>query len=280
MIRLVFMEQAGTILISIVAVSVIFTLIERCFARGPQTPTWQRPDVGTDVGYALGLPIFSKLVTEPLLAVLLVSLYFLIVGKDGPVEDAGVFNTPITALSYWVQVPLILVLGDLLHYWLHRMFHLPGFWRYHAVHHSSPALDWLSSARFHPVEKFIHRFAEIIPLYLCGFAPGVLLIYITVQSFWGLVVHSYLPWDFGPFRYVLASPAYHRWHHAAEAAYHDKNFAGLFPFLDTLFGTLYLPKGESPTVLGDGGHVPEGFWNQLVYPFKAATPQPPSREDA
>jgi sterol desaturase/sphingolipid hydroxylase (fatty acid hydroxylase superfamily) len=38
-------------------------------------------------------------------------------------------------------------------------------------------------------------------------------------------------------RSVIASPRFHRWHHTGEAEARDKNFAGLLPLCDILFGT-------------------------------------------
>jgi len=38
------------------------------------------------------------------------------------------------------SVVLFLVLSDFMLYWLHRMFHRGGFWKYHAIHHSSEDL--------------------------------------------------------------------------------------------------------------------------------------------
>ena len=30
-----------------------------------------------------------------------------------------------------------------------------GFWKYHAIHHSSEDVDWISAARFHPVNLLL-----------------------------------------------------------------------------------------------------------------------------
>ena len=62
---------------------------------------------------------------------------------------------PLAQLPLWVQAMLFLVLSDFMLYWLHRMFHGGGFWKYHAIHHSSEDLDWISAARFHPVNLFL-----------------------------------------------------------------------------------------------------------------------------
>jgi len=54
------------------------------------------------------------------------------------------------------------------------------------------------------------------------------------------------------------------------------------PWIDRLFGTLYLPAGRWPDVYGIDGHpVPEGYWRQLVWPFRevAGVPQARTRSD-
>jgi sterol desaturase/sphingolipid hydroxylase (fatty acid hydroxylase superfamily) len=82
-------------------------------------------------------------------------------------------------------------------------------------------------------------------------------------------VHANLNWTFGPFKYVLASPVFHRWHHTAFDKGGDKNFAGTFPVFDWLFGTFYMPEHELPETYGvDDKEFPDGFGAQLLYPFK------------
>jgi sterol desaturase/sphingolipid hydroxylase (fatty acid hydroxylase superfamily) len=51
----------------------------------------------------------------------------------------------------------------------------------------------------------------------------------------------------------------------------DKNFAGMFPFIDLAFGTFYMPKGKLPTEFGVNEAVPEGLVGQLAYPFRRTT---------
>jgi len=46
----------------------------------------------------------------------------------------------------------VIVVGDLVNYWNHRLRHGRLLWPYHAVHHGPRALDWLSSVRMHPVD--------------------------------------------------------------------------------------------------------------------------------
>jgi sterol desaturase/sphingolipid hydroxylase (fatty acid hydroxylase superfamily) len=172
-----------------------------------------------------------------------------------------------------VQAFEVLLLGDLAGYWVHRLFHGRWLWPFHAVHHASRHLDWLSSVRLHPVNDVLSRLAGAVPVLLLGFPPTVLAGYVPFLTLWAILLHANVPWTFGPFRYVLASPAFHRWHHTAEDEGKDKNFAGLFPFLDVLFGTFHMPPGRpAPEVGLRQETVPEGLVAQLLYPFRARRP--------
>jgi sterol desaturase/sphingolipid hydroxylase (fatty acid hydroxylase superfamily) len=52
---------------------------------------------------------------------------------------------PVAQLPFWWQVPVVFVLADFQLYWQHRLFHTQRAWPFHAVHHSSRDLDWLSA---------------------------------------------------------------------------------------------------------------------------------------
>ena len=73
---------------------------------------------------------------------------------------------------------------------------------------------------------------------------------------------------------MIASPTFHRWHHTCEQEGLDKNFAGLFAFLDLLFGTFYMPPGRQPERFGLAGQqIPKTVLGQLAYPFRRARQQ-------
>jgi sterol desaturase/sphingolipid hydroxylase (fatty acid hydroxylase superfamily) len=83
-----------------------------------------------------------------------------------------------------------------------------------------------------------------------------------------LLLHANVSWTYGRLRYLIASPTFHRWHHTSEEEGLDKNFAGLFPFIDLAFGTFYMPPGRQPERLGIvNDDVPDGLLAQLAYPF-------------
>jgi sterol desaturase/sphingolipid hydroxylase (fatty acid hydroxylase superfamily) len=67
---------------------------------------------------------------------------------------------------------------------------------------------------------------------------------------------------------VIATPAFHRWHHTSQAEGLDRNFGGLFLFWDRLFRTLYLPSGQQAQRFGLFGEViPDSFLRQLAWPI-------------
>src|SRR5438477_457767 len=93
------------------------------------------------------------------------------------------------------------------------------------------------------------------------------VIAVVIVALYAIGLHANVRWTFGPLRYMLASPTFHRWHHTSEDAGLDKNFAGLFPIWDLMFGTFYLPRTQ-PTRFGVSDPVPDGIIGQLVWPFR------------
>jgi len=91
-------------------------------------------------------------------------------------------------------------------------------------------------------------------------------------------IHANIRWEFGPWKWLVATPLFHHWHHGSEAQAVDKNFAVHLPIWDWLFGTLLLPDhwpGEYG--LASGEQMPEGWARQFVEPFR---PSPSTVESA
>jgi sterol desaturase/sphingolipid hydroxylase (fatty acid hydroxylase superfamily) len=185
-------------------------------------------------------------------------------------------DTWMTAQPQWFQVVAILVVGDVLAYWLHRTFHFqPTLWRYHAVHHSSEDLDWLSAVRVHPFNEIGMRGVQAFVLLALGFSGGAVAAFVPLLTLYAIFLHANVSWSYGPFKYVIASPAFHRWHHTSEEEGLNINFAGAFPGIDMLFRTFYMPPKQQPAVFGVvGNDVPENFFKQLVYPFRRSGRRP------
>ena len=61
---------------------------------------------------------------------------------------------------------------------------------------------------------------------------------------------------------------HNRWHHALDIRDGTKNYAGLFPIYDKIFGTYYLPE-HAPAAIGiENDDVPDTCAAQLLYPFR------------
>lgn len=181
----------------------------------------------------------------------------------------------VAAQALWLQFLEALLIAELAFYFAHRMTHqIPWLWRFHSVHHSIKEMDWLASARLHPVDQVFVKSMTILPLYLMGFTEstfGIYLIFITIQA---IFVHANVRFRFGPLRWLFSTPEFHHWHHAADQRAYNKNYAGQLPLLDLLFGTLYMPKNQMPAEYGIKDPVPSGYLRQIVYPFRNQ-PKPP-----
>ncbi len=185
--------------------------------------------------------------------------------------DLGTAALQATVMSwpFGVQLLLAMLLADLFQYAAHRTFHLNGFlWRFHAVHHSIRAVDWLAGSRLHLVDIVVTRAFSYIPLYVCGFSAPVFYTYVIIVALQAVGAHANTRIPFGFLKYVLVTPQYHHWHHSDDPAVYNKNFAIHFPLIDRLFGTYHLPGDEWPASMGLGEErFPKGYFRQLVYPF-------------
>lgn len=226
----------------------------------------------TDAAYWLFTPVVSKTLTRLGIGLTLAVLLLLSGTKVSRESMEAVIagrDTWFSTWPIWVQLPCVLVLSDFTGYWLHRLFHKGWLWRVHAVHHSSRELDWLAAVRLHPLNELITRVAQVLPFYVLGFSPLVLAGVAPFLSLYAILLHANVNWSFGPLRYVIASPRFHRRHHTSEEEGLDKNFAGLLPVWDLLFGTFYMPHGKPPQKFGIvGDDMPQSLWGQLLYPFK------------
>lgn len=257
------------------ALALIFSVLAHFWACNPGKPWWRKRELVTDLCYWFLVPLFARVFRIGLL-VLGAGLLFGIRDADDLIAFYDNGHGPLSTLPLWLQAVLFLVAADFMMYWLHRMFHGGGFWRYHAIHHSSEDVDWISAARFHPVNLLLGTIGVDVVLLLAGISPGVMLWLGPFNIFHSAFVHANLNWTLGPFRYVVATPVFHRWHHTGREEGGDTNFAGTFPLWDILFGTFRMPKGRLPDHYGidDQASFPGEIIGQLAYPFRKLAPDP------
>ncbi len=221
----------------------------------------------TDLSYWAFTPLLARAVTGVSVAIVLVPVAYAIYGRidrDLIMHGYG----PVSRLPLWAQGIGILLVGEVIGYWMHRWFHTSRLWKFHAVHHSSVDLDWLSSVRLHPANDVVMRIASTLPILVLGFAPIAVAGVMPMLTLFAILLHANVDWDWGPLRGVIASPRFHRWHHTDEAAGRDKNFAGFLPVLDKIFGTYYMPNDARPTSFGTTTPVPSDLLRQLAFPFR------------
>jgi sterol desaturase/sphingolipid hydroxylase (fatty acid hydroxylase superfamily) len=256
------------------ALALIFTVLNHFWACNPGPPWWRKRELATDIIYWFFIPTIARLVRIGSL-VIGAALLFNVHEADDLVALFDNGFGPLGQLPLWLQAILFLVLSDFALYWLHRTFHGSTLWRYHAIHHSSEDLEWISAARFHPVNILLGTVAVDVALLLAGISPNVMLWIGPFTIFHSAFVHANLNWTLGPFKYVIATPVFHRWHHTGLEEGGNTNFAGTFPIWDILFGTFYMPKDVLPQNYGaDDPTMPAGFTAQLVHPLRQKTLEP------
>jgi sterol desaturase/sphingolipid hydroxylase (fatty acid hydroxylase superfamily) len=153
----------------------------------------------------------------------------------------------LAALPLAARLGLAFAISELGFYWAHRLTHLvPLLWRFHAIHHSPEHVYFMVNTRAHPIDMLFTRLLGLTPLYIVGLAgPGIEgsvtpVSVILLATVWGFLIHANLPVRLGPLEWLVATPAFHHWHHSRRD-HANRNFASMLPLLDRLFGTYYLP---------------------------------------
>jgi sterol desaturase/sphingolipid hydroxylase (fatty acid hydroxylase superfamily) len=251
-------------LLNVIVYSAIFIPLERWFALRADQPIF-RKSFRVDLTYffisSLAVQVTTLLTLKP--AMVLFSW-----------ASVPALRGWISALPLWIQLLAIVVLSDLVQYWIHRLFHTGRLWGFHKIHHSAEEMDWLAGSRLHIVDVAVTRGLAYVPTYILGFAEPAIFAYAVLVSVQATFIHANVRFEFGLLRYLIATPQFHHWHHAKDAEGVDKNFAVHLPVIDWVFGTFHLPEGRWPRAYGlsDGERLPDWFTLQLVYPFRRREP--------
>ena len=176
----------------------------------------------------------------------------------------------IIQLPFLLQLFLIILVADLMQYFVHRAYHeVPLLWRFHAVHHSAKEMDWLAGSRQHILEILVTRSLVLTPIFVLGFSQQIISLYVIIVGFQAVFNHANVNVKFGWLKYFMVTPQFHHWHHASDKAAIDRNYAAHFSFLDYLFGSAVKGQAEWPKEYGVvGDYMPVGMLKQQIYPFK------------
>ena len=177
--------------------------------------------------------------------VLLVVLFALVYKVVRPIHfpivlDRGYPGATVVGALLWI------VLYDLAYYAFHRAQHrFAWLWRFHAIHHSDPAMNATTYARQHVLENVFQSVLILFPmLLLFRLSPSTAVVVgliLAALQFW---IHADLRVHYGRWSAILVSPLQHRWHHNRDQRQREVNFAGVFPWIDVLLGTYRAPDSH------------------------------------
>jgi sterol desaturase/sphingolipid hydroxylase (fatty acid hydroxylase superfamily) len=151
------------------------------------------------------------------------------------------------ALGTFGGAALMLVVADLVGYWIHRGEHSSELvWRWtHQMHHAAERMDMAGSAFFHPLDFLLQQVVpSVFIVVLLGVTPMAAAVGGFVGFFLGVAPHLNVrtPAWLG---YVFQRPEMHAVHH--QRGVHAYNY-GVLAFSDLLFGTwrnpAEFPAGE------------------------------------
>ncbi|MDP1025669.1 sterol desaturase family protein [Sphingomonas sp. KR1UV-12] len=252
--------NVGRLTIWLVILTLVFAPMEKLFALRQREG---RRRILADLGY-----FYLNGLTPALLLAAPLALVSTLVTAVTPVA----YTQMIAALPLWFAIPIGLVVADIGSYFAHRWCHRsPYLWQFHAIHHTPEHMDWLVNTRAHPVDILVTRLGGLVPLYLLGLGGagakgGMIPVIVTlVGTFWSFLVHANVRWRFGPLEHLIATPAFHHWHHTNDE-HRDRNFAATLPVIDRIFGTLHLPD-HYPPVYGIDYPVAPALHDELIRPF-------------
>ena len=163
-------------------------------------------------------------------------------------------------ISYaWYWFVLAFVLDDLAYYVFHRSAHrVRWFWASHVIHHSSQHYNLTTALRQTWTGFFSLGFVFRLPLFLIGFPPAMVFFCAGLNLVYQFWIHTEVigrtpRW----FEAVMNTPSHHRVHHATNARYLDKNYAGVFIVWDKMFGTFEPERDDDRPRYGIVHNLPD-----------------------
>ena len=244
-------------LLDLFLMALIYVPIERIWPQYVEQGTF-RPQWTLDVVYFLSthlpIQILSFLVLLP-------------ATKATEYLSVPVLAHAIASLPYVVQFFFAVVVADVAEWTIHYALHkVPFLWRFHSIHHSSEALDWIAGSRSHFVDDTLVRGFILVPMMLM-FSQTIILVYLVFVTLHATWTHCNCRLNVKWLEPFLVMPRYHHWHHTSQKEAIDKNFAIHFPWIDRLFGTYYYPDHWPEKYGLDHEQIPQGFIRQAYVPF-------------
>tara|TARA_B100001057_G_scaffold497543_1_gene601931 strand:+ start:868 stop:1701 length:834 start_codon:yes stop_codon:yes gene_type:complete len=210
---------------------IVFILIEVLFSSLNNKKLYRKNDTLCTIGLLTGNILMVFLVKGITLAIHIYLYQYRILDLS-------------SLIPIWMMWILAFVLIDLVFYFYHRVSHRSRFlWAVHMSHHSSEEMNFAVSFRqawLGPISKI--PFFIFLPI--VGIDPTIIAIAGVISTLWGIVGHTQIIKNLGPFEYIFNTPSHHRVHHGSNKQYIDKNYGNLLIVWDRMFGT-FEPEKES-----------------------------------
>lgn len=161
------------------------------------------------------------------------------------------------------------IIAEFGQYWLHRLGHVSVLWRFHAAHHSSWRMNWMTGFRAHPINMVYHHFAGMFVLILIGVPEFVLISYLALFGVVNVFRHANVPFKNGLLNYVFSTNELHRWHHSTVQTEANANYGEVLVVWDLVFGSYYNSEGKEPKYLGlfaSDNYPSNSYIRQLIAP--------------
>jgi sterol desaturase/sphingolipid hydroxylase (fatty acid hydroxylase superfamily) len=124
------MPSLQSVIVGLVVLGAFFAVVQKLWPANPIQPLW-RSDSRTDLLYWFLTPLVTKAATRAVIYALF-AIAALALGKA--TVQQWIHPTGLVARQpTWIQVVEILLFGDLIGYWTHRLFHRRPLWVFHAV---------------------------------------------------------------------------------------------------------------------------------------------------
>jgi len=176
----------------------------------------------------------------------------LTIGVFVAVHEHRLFDIP----STWWGIALLVIGQDFFYYWFHRAHHrIRWMWASHVTHHSSERLNLSTAFRQSLTYPISGMWLFWLPLAWLGFEPTHIVAVVAINLGFQFFVHTQAVGKLGWLEYVFNTPSHHRVHHARNAKYIDRNYAGVLIIWDKLFGTFVEEDPNDPCEYGIIGQV-------------------------
>lgn len=225
--RLLALGEGPYLIVAVVLLIALEALASRMLGRGADVR-----EEATSYGVGLGYFVITVLGTKLLFLGAYVHVH----------QHYRLMTWSVASPLSWL---VLLLIGDFVYYWVHRMEHeVRFFWATHENHHSARTYTFGTAVRMPWGEVLYHPIIGFwAPLF--GFDPIMLAPLGAFNLVCGLLQHTELVGKLGPLEWVFGTPSHHRVHHGSDAKYLDCNYGARLILWDRLFGT-FREEAERP----------------------------------